>query len=191
MNIIKEISNLPKASVFGLYNRKKNKVFLCLGKDTTKRLCSLVTELKYNSHRISELCNDLDDLELIILETSTDPNLDNSYKRFKLHMNYWYDYIETSGITLYGTRYNYIEYKPRITYGLNYNGESVVMIDLVTRRNDSFTVGLFSNYFDAEEFKKQYFDNQKYVYPVFANNDLTKNYMEYKNGLIENVIRVR
>lgn len=188
--MIKEMSNLSKCSIFVLYNRKKNKALMCLAKDQLKRLSQIISELKNRNFRIKEMYSDIEDLEIITLE---DCQTDLVYEDFKLHMSYWYDYLERIGIDLYSNRHTYIEYKARCSEGINELGESVIQVELVTKRNKTTLVGVFRNTIEAEDFISQYYNNRvnPYNYPVYSCNEMTTRYFRYLERDILNMFKLR
>jgi len=172
-----ELANLPNCSVFALYNSKKNKVQLMYAKNTLTKLAKTIDELRNNTHSNKELCNDLDDLEFVLLETYPDELTCREL------MNYWFDYVvNEEGMELYSKR-NYLSYRPKVTVSvfsydyLNPDRVDRVYVELVNTRGKGFVVGVFDNVPDAEEFKKIYLDSQKFVMPVYATNKLTKAFM--------------
>ena len=178
---LSNLSNLPNNSVFALHNPKKNKVHLMYAKNTLVRLARFIDELRNRENSLTELCDDLDDLELVILETYSTESV------CKLMMNYWYDYVtEEEGMELY-TKRNYLSYKARIEYlsfsydYLNKNNVDLVYVQLVNSRGKGMIVGVFKSIPEAEEFKKNYLDIQRHITPVYATNDLTKNYISKLN----------
>ena len=183
-NIVKELANLPESCIFSLFNRNKMKgqIFLC--KNGLLRIPQIINDLRTNQHSIKELCQDISSLELIILETHPD------YELLRLHMQYWGDYLEESGITPY-KKHTYLRYKARISVGYDYDAKRRVFVEMVNRRNESFVVGVFHKMHEAKEFKHEYFDTQKYVYPVYASNNLTKNYSERRDEELESIFQVR
>ena len=183
--IIADLVELPDACIFVLYNQDKGKAHLALCKNGLLRIPRLINELRKNEHKIKELCEDLGELQLKVLETHED------YETLRLHMNFWYNYIEDLGLETYSKRRTYIKYKSRINIGYDYNGDRRVFVELVNRRNESFVVGVFEKMFEGRDFKKQYFDSKDYVYPVYANNELTKNYVERKSLELTSVFKVR
>lgn len=182
--MVKDLLGLPEGCTFALYNPKKKKVQLFVCKNALIRIPQIINDLRNNEHSIRELCEDVRDLELIILETS------NDYGMLRLHMQYWYDYVKNIGLETY-KRHTYLKYKSRVNVGYDYDGVQRVFVELVNRRNESFVVGVFEKMNEAKEFQKQYFDTQKYVFPVYANNSLTKNYSEHRDNEIQSVFKVR
>ena len=177
---IKDLSDLPKISVFALFNPKKNKVHLMYAKNTLIKLAKFIDELKYNKNRNKELCDDVEDLEVIILETYVDESI------CRMHMNYWYDYVtKVEQLELY-SRYNYLVYKPRITVSayeydyLNKNQVDRVYVEFINARNEGTVVGVFNNIIEAEEFKASCIDTQEHLFSVYACNELTKEYVQKK-----------
>ena len=184
MNLVNELHKLPEGCIFALFNpdRAKAQLFLC--KNGLLRIQQIINDLRNNEHSCKELCNDLNNLQLTILETNNDQDI------LRLHMQYWFDYIESVGLTPY-KKHTYLKYKARITVGYDYDAKKRVFVELVNRRNESFVVGVFKKMYEAKEFKDQYFDTQKYVFPVYANNDLTKKFSEQRDNELEEVFRVR
>jgi len=184
MEIVKQLRELPEGCTFALYNpiRKKSQLFIC--KNGLIRIPRIINDLRTNEHTNKELCRDLEDLELIILETS------NDYSLLRLHVQYWYDYMKDIGLETY-SKHTYLKYKARVNVGYDFNGEQKVFVELVNRRNESFIVGVFDNMYDAKTFKVDYFDSMKYVYPVYANNESTKKYSERTNSELSSVFKVR
>lgn len=183
-----ELVTAPKTAVFCLYNRKKNKAFLTLGKDYLKRLTQIVTELKDGSFRIKEMNSDINDLEIIILETCND---DSAYQLFRMQMDYWYDYISNLGIGLYGRRHTFLKYRPRLNMGIDFSGRNVIFVELVNKRYEAEVVGVFDSLEEAENFKQHYFLDQKYVYPIYSTNNLSKEYFLEKQQQLDSLFRVR
>lgn len=191
MDVLTILRDAPKSAVFALYNPKKKKVFVTLARNYLKRISTLVTELNDGSFKDNEMCQDFQDLKLILLETSNHPNTAANQERFRLQMHYWQEYVEKLGLSHYGKRHIYVKYKPRITTGLNYEGDQVVFVTLVSKRNDKTTIGVFDNAFDAQEFKKEYLDTQSYIYPVYALNDLTRRYCMHEMLRLSSTFKIR
>ena len=172
------LTTLPKTSVFALFNPKKNKVHLMYAKNTMVKLVKFLDELKYNKHRNKELCEDVDDLELIILETYSDDSI------CRMHMNYWYDYIlNEEGLELYGNRRNYLQYKLRTSVSafeydyLNKSNVDRVYVEFINSRNEGFVVGVFDNVPEATQFSEFVSNNQEYLFTVYASNRLTREFL--------------
>lgn len=195
MSLIGNIRDLPRSAVFALYNPKKKKVYVTLARNFIKRLAAVTNELRDGSFKLDEMCQDYDDLELIVLETSNSMDTAETQKVFKLHMFYWQNYVEKLGLTHYGKKYTYVRYKPRLTHGINYSGIPVVFVNLISTRNDSFIVGVFENYFDGKNFSDEYLSKQQndhgYIYPVYACNDTTKEFLKEDGKRLDNVFKVR
>lgn len=195
-DVLQTIRELPSASIFGIYNPKKKKVLVTFSLNTTKGVAAMMSDLKDGSYKDNEMCQDYDDLQLIVLETIEHTSNSVDIKSiFRLHMFYWQNHIESIGLTHYGKRYNYINYKSRLSHGVNYSGKPVVYVNLVTNRNNSFVVGVFKNISDAKQFAKGYLDTQKeevgYIYPVYARNNLTKEFLIEERMQLKNVFNVR
>ncbi len=180
---VSTLTSLPKTSVFALFNPKKNKVHIMYAKNTPIKLIKFIDELKYNKHRNKELCEDVDDLELIILETYEDDFI------CRMHMNYWYDYVvNKEGLELYGNRHNYLQYKLRKSVSvynydyLNKTHVDRVFVEFVNGRNSSFVVGVFDNMSEADAFLETYDNVGDFKYPSYAFNKLTKEFLlkEYR-----------
>ena len=94
------------------------------------------------------------------------------------------------GLSLYERR-TCIVYKTRIAVGHNYKGEDVLLVLLVNGRNEKTVVGLFDDKIEADNFVNKYFRNKKYIHPVYANNHLTKEYIQRENENLDKVFRIR
>lgn len=185
MNIIQEMKKLPKASIMALYNPKKGLVHLLLCRDGLKSVTRTLSEIREGTYRFKELIEDQDDLELIVLEEL------NDYSTLRLHMNYWFQYIKKLGLNLYTKKHNYLQYKARINVSLDLEGDNVVFVELVNRRNEAYVVGVFKNMADAKAFKSFYFDNQRYVYPVYSTNLETQKYIRKDSEQLNKIFKIR
>lgn len=184
--MVKELLKLPNVGcIYALYNQKRKKTQLFLA--NSNALLSIprtISNLRNNDHKSKELCSDINDLELIVLETHED----TSYLR--LRMQYWYDYVEDLGLETY-TKRIYLQYKSRINVDFDYTGEKRVLVELVNKRNESFVVGVFDKMYEAKEFQEAYFGRSKYVYPIYANNVLTREYIQTRDKQLDRVFKVR
>ena len=179
------MKDLPRASIVALYNPKKKKVHLLLCRDCLRSMSRTLSEIRNKTYKLKDIIEDQDDLELIVLEELSD------YDTLRLHMNYWYDYIKTIGLELYTKKHNYLQYKARINVSLDFEGDNVVFVELVNRRNEAYIVGVFRNMNEAKEFKSEYFDNQKYVYPVYAINEDTQKYIRKDSAQLDKIFKIR
>jgi len=163
-----DLAKLPYISVFCLYNPKKNKVYLAHTNNMLLRFAKLIDELRQHHHSNKELCEDIDDLELVILETYHD------IEHARLHMSYWKNYVtNVEGMELYNNN-NYLTYRTRI-YEDVYNER--IYVELVNARNQSFVIGVFDHMIEAKEFKAS-LDKSEFIYPYYATNELTKKYLQ-------------
>ena len=190
--VLETMRGLPKSCIFAFYNPTKKKVYLSYARNSIKRIASIMSDLRDGTFSNTEMCEDYLELELIVLETSSNKNSLDSQAVFRLHMDYWQNYVEKLGLSYYGKRSVYVQYKPRLTHGFDYEGKKVVFVNLVTKRNDSFIVGVFNKTPDAKEFVSTYLDSQgSYILPVYSYNDLTKGFMKFERSRLVSRMNVR
>jgi hypothetical protein len=182
--MVRDLLSLPEGCTFALFNQKRKKAQLFICKNGLIRIPQIINTLRNNEHSSKELCSDLQDLELVILETNNDISI------LRLHMQYWKDYLKDLELETYN-KINCLIYKSRVTTGYDYTGELRILVELVNRRNESFVVGVFEKMYEAKEFQKKYFDTRNYVYPVYANNEHTREYVLTRDSQLESIFKVR
>lgn len=176
----------PRSAIFALYNRKENRVYLTLAKNYLKHIATIATDLQDGTFKHRKMQEEKDNLELIVLETLPP----YEYETLKMHMHYWYLHCKDLGMKFY-TKKCHVIYRANTSIGLDYDGNTVIFVNLVTRRNDKIVVGVFEKMHEAEKYIEDYLETSYIVYPVYATNELTKRYIEHERLRLDKLFQVR
>lgn len=185
MNLFQTLLNQPRSAIFALYNRKTNRVHLTLAKNFVKHLSTISMGMQDGTFKHKQMVRDKDDLEVVVLETLPPHELET----LRIHMHYWYLYCRDLGMKFY-TKKCHIIFRPRTRIGLDYNGNTVVFVELVTRRNNAEVVAVFEKMYEAEEYIRDYLVGE-FIVPVYATNELTKSYVTESNNELSKLFKVR
>lgn len=163
MNLLKELLNMSKVSVYGLVNESKKEVYLTYSTDSLSSLNRLIIE---NRNGLGSNI-DLNQFEYKLFE-------EVSYnKELKFRFNYWYNYLKVNGYKLINKRKPVI-YKLVSSIDVN---KTVLYVKLKSRYSEVI-VGVFDNIQDCNKFMNQYGD----VHSIkLASNKLTKDYINGNN----------
>lgn len=190
MDVFQSLLETPRSGIVAIYNRKKHKAQLVIAKNLASHLATIATEIRDGIYPNREIMEDRNNLEMIVLETLNGSSPEEDYETLKLHMHYWYMYCNDLGMSFYSKRL-YVMYKARTRVDIDLKGTMKVFVDLVSRNNKSFVVGVFDKMDEAKEFVKTYFKEDEYIYPVYANNHHTKEYLEELGKRVDRRMKVR
>jgi len=172
-NLLQDLLDLPSKGVIALISDSRKEVCVYQGSNVRMLLSRVLNEIKGNHHkyieqpdsfRLEVLSGTVKDLTVRFIETM-----------------YWQDHYKNLGYKVLNYR-NYIKLEPRLVYHRSGN----LMVMLTTRRYESMVVGVFNKRDQADIFIQEVYgkDTNPYCFPVLANNNLTKQYIEtLSNGI--------
>lgn len=154
---------LGQSGVFALVHYRTKAMYIGYSNDILISVSHHLAKARAGQHECKALNKQYKNLRLYVLEYSNDP---------KIRCSYWYNYYSNLGYHLYNRR-SPVKYKLRIEIGSNY----LVYVKIVTSRNDSQVIGVFSTLDEATEFYN-FVLTQEQLRPILADNELTRKYVE-------------
>lgn len=169
MNLYKKLLAVPPHGMWALISNSAKKIYISYNSDMLLAIAQHIKLLNRREHPIKAMLKNKKSLKLIILDTA---KLDEHTA--KLHLNYWIDKYKKMGYKSYRN--------PLLTYKVTYDvmGDKLV-VQLVTSRSRKIVVGVFRDLFKAYEFIETYYEGKDVIFPVYANNKLTREYMKELN----------
>lgn len=154
-----------------LKNEKKKCVYIFYSKNLITSLSRNVREMKDKVHVYKPLNSDIRNWKFDIIETlsKNDTFLDISCK-----MQYHKELYKQLGYEVKTTRI--MEVRFRVDIGDDYK----IYCKLITKGYKQHIVGIFNNMEEANDFIQLY-KQMKIITPIYANNELTCNYMRNKS----------
>lgn len=161
-----DMYKLPRGGIFIFLNYKKRTVYISFSKNLVWSLAKNVKEIQDRVHVCNALNTDIRDLEFMIIETL---NYHDTLLDIHSKMN---DYIQYYRNKDYVIKHSRI-LQPRFVTQI---GEDLkVYCKLKGQGIKEYIVGVFNNLEESKEFQEIY-RNMKIIYPVYAINDLTREY---------------
>lgn len=166
---VKSLLNIPRSGIAVFVNEKNRKVFLF---HSTYLIEAAVRHLKTINNRMccDAVYEDRNDLLLKVLEVVENPIA------LPVRIRYWRDKFVSEGYALYRP-VNGVKYTLKIEYDRYAN----VLVTAVNKRSTGYVIGVFRNLGLAHQWVKNTFKNTEYIIPEYANNALTKSYLEKYN----------
>lgn len=167
-DIVSVFNNLPTSSIIALEQRSNKKVYLTIAHNTIASITRIKEFIKSNKIETS-------DITINIHESINNRNI------LLLHLAYYEQlYLSRSNIIVDNrnssiTRLNGLYYKVRVDIDPDYKA----VVTIANRRKERVIVGVFDTVAEAEEFRDLYY-TEKVVFPVIANNRLTRALYERK-----------
>lgn len=154
-DLLTTLTSIPNNAIIAFINDSSKKVYIIQGSKVRTLLMQNLTQIEEGDHTYLD---SLDNYRIEVIETC----YDRTHRL--LHTEYWYSQYEQLGYEILGRRC-LLKYKYRVV--MDRRGK--VLVNLVTRRYDQITVGVFTTMSEASEFVK-YADTKL----VYANNKLTR-----------------
>lgn len=168
--VFKHMFNIPRSGIYCLINHKKKMLYIAYSKDICTSLSRIVKDIKDKNIIYKQMIKDVKKLEFEYLEdiNNCDTTLD-----IHLKLGFYIDKYKHLGYTLYNNRYKHLQLKVSI---IPSNDLKFVHVTLVSKTYKRIVVGVFESIYEAQEFATV-FDNMDLVKPIYAINDLTRNYL--------------
>lgn len=170
--VFKAMYEMPRRGIFILINEKKKCLYISYSKNLVTSVARNVREMQDKVHIYKPLNRNIRDWRFEIIETLyyEDTILDISCK-----INSFIEIYKQLGYEV-KTHTNIVQLRFRVDIGEDYK----VYCKLVTKGHNEYVMGVFNNMEEAEEFIIQY-RNMKVLLPVYASNELTRDYFRPKS----------
>ena len=169
----KMMVELPRMGIFILRNDRNKQVYISYSKNLIQSVSRNILEMKDKTHVYKPLNYNIRDWKFDIIETLyyTDTLLDISCKVRVAENEYRNMGYEVK------LHKNIMQLRLRVDIGEDYS----VYCKLITKGYNEYVVGVFHTLQDSEEFINMY-RNMSVILPVYANNDLTRQYFKRQSG---------
>jgi hypothetical protein len=164
---LKSLISLPDSGVAAFVNHDDRKVFLFHSTCLVEAVARYVKGIKQGLVSSVELQKDRNKLTFELLESQDNP------LALPVRIRYWRDLYVDKGYTLYRP-VNGVRYRLEIEYDRNAN----VLVTAVNTRHTAYVIGVFRNLGLAHQWVNNTFKDRSYIIPQYANNALTKTYLE-------------
>ena len=162
----------PQSCMFGVFHEESKTVVLYDTINFFKTLGELLNSIQNNSCHYPELHDYRN--QLVIKVINSDQNLDTRRQMFSKEL----ETLSNSGYTVLNKRKTLVKYKLRKIM-TRYKQSAVVCVVRVNLRNEKTILGLFRNTIEADEFMNPLM-SLDIIPEVYADNDLTKDYLNSK-----------
>ena len=159
--------SLPKTGVIALINEQDRMIHISHSTCVVESLGKLLRQLQDGTHNSVKMIADRDKLRFIMLEVVQNPDA------LGVRTRYWCDSYSNKGYGLY-TKVNVVKYKLRVEY----DELGKVIVKAVNTGNKGYVIGVFRNLGLANQWINNTFKDKEYIIPQYANNELTKAYLE-------------
>lgn len=123
-----------------------------------------LTQIRDRVHPCIPSNSKVKNLQLIVIETCSEDLL-------RVRHGYWIEHYRNTGYTVYNKK-DGLKYKVRIVVDKEFN----VLVQLVSKRYDYTTIGVFNKVQEAQEFVDKVKLNNPII-PIYADNEQTKLYL--------------
>jgi hypothetical protein len=164
---LKSLISLPDSGVAAFVNHDDRKVFLFHSTCLVEAVARYVKGMKQGLSGSVQLQKDRNKLTFELLEAQDNP------LALPVRIRYWRDLYVAKGYALYRP-VNGVRYRLEIEYDRNAN----VLVTAVNTRNTPYVIGVFRNLGLAHQWVNNTFKDRSYIIPQYANNALTKTYLE-------------
>jgi hypothetical protein len=163
---LKTLLNIPKSGIAVFINEETRRVFIF---HSTYLIEATIRHLKSIDRRTCSevMYEDRNKLTFEVVESISNP------LALPVRIRYWRDLYLSKGYTLYRP-INGVKYTLKIEYDQNSN----ILVTAVNKRSTGYIIGVFRNLGLAHQWVKNTFKNTEYIIPEYANNALTKSYLE-------------
>jgi len=170
-SLLNELKHLPKSVIYAIRNDSSKKIYISQTSRFLTAIDLILKELDIGTFKCKEMIKDFDKLQIEVLEVMED------IETRKLHVQYWKDKFKELGYKEYIETRPPLEYKvvTRVTYDCKY-----VIVYLVNKRYEYKPVGVFNTIKEANTFVIENYTS-KYIYPVYACNNETKQLIQKSN----------
>lgn len=178
--ILQSLLNLPKEKcVYGIVNKKDNKIYIGYTHNVLEALSRNVMEINLGSHICSQ---DKNDLEFIILETCNKDNL-------RIRYNYWVQKYKDTDTLLYKNE-KIVTYSLHIDLGKDFRSRIgdkwLLYLKLRTVSHTERIIGVFTNKMDLDKFVSINYPNNVVNDFIVSNDEVTTQYLQFlKNNIKE------
>lgn len=171
--IFKSMYELPRMGIFEIRNDRNKEVYISYSKNLVQSVSRNILEMKDKIHVYKPLNYNIRDWKFSIIETLSrnDSLLDISCKVRVVEHEY-----RNKGYTV-KLHKNIMQLRFRV----DIDNDFKVYCKLITKSYNEYVVGIFKNMKDAEYFVDMY-RNMGTIIPVYANNELTREYFERQSG---------
>lgn len=164
---LKLLLKLPQRAVIALINDQDRCVYVTHSSCVVESLGKLIRQLQDKTHNCLNLIIDRDKLRFEVLEVVQNPDA------LGVRTRYWVDQYVAKGYGLY-SKPNAVKYRLRVEY----DDYARVIVKAVNTRNKGYVIGVFRNLGLANQWIENTFKDKEYIIPQYANNELTKSYLE-------------
>lgn len=159
---------LPRSGIYGLVNHKSRMVYISYSKDICTSISRLLRDIHSKNCIYKHMIKDASKLQFVKLE---DINNYETITDIRIKIDYFTEKYKQEGYSLYN------KLKPQKLKVRLDVVEDRVHVKLVSAYGFKMVVGVFEKMYEAEEFATV-FDGMDIVKPVYAINELTKNYIK-------------
>jgi hypothetical protein len=163
---LKCLITLPNSGVAAFVNHDDRRVFLFHSTSLIEAVARHVKGIN-SGMGIVELQRDRNKLTFELLEAQ-----DNTLA-LPVRIRYWRDLYVDKGYRLYRPIKG-VRYRLQIDYDRNAN----VLVTAINTRHTAYIIGVFRNLGLAHQWVNNTFKDRSYIIPQYANNALTKTYLE-------------
>jgi hypothetical protein len=167
MNLYKHLKNIPPQGVWAFVNNRNKKMYISYNVDVLGAVAHHIKMMHRKEHPISDLNKHKNILKFVMIDSNP---LDDESSR--LHLAYWSAKYEKMGYRMYRER-------SRLKYSVGYDiHDRKVVVFLKNARNEKTIVGVFPQLFQASQFIENCYTGKDILFPVYAFNRNTKEYVE-------------
>lgn len=177
MNLLKELDQLPKYSIYGLFNEQDKKVYIGYAYDTVLALNRVLKDIKSSLFNKDNRNKDWDKLEFRIIESLTDSN------DIKFKYQYWVNEYSNKGYEMY-RNYKAITYKVKVDvikdFRFDYKKNYFFRVTLVSGNGlINKVVAILEHKDKLDDFLLRHYPKHKSIINIVTHsNNLTKLYLE-------------
>ena len=175
----RQFLELSRPGIYVLVNNRHKRVAVAHTNDLLRSIASIVTSINHGTHKCQKLNEQKDWLSLEILET-----VEDSTTRY-LRYEHWVAHYRKLGYKTYfykkALQYQVkLDILPDFTHG---NNNLLAYVHLINKRRDKLVVGVFNNIEEAKGWIEETYRPMDIISPVYAVNDLSREYFKWKNKI--------
>lgn len=164
---LKSLISLPNSGIAAFVNHDDRRIFLFHSTCLVEAIARHVKSINTGMVDSVELQQDRNKLTFELLEAQ------GNTLALPVRIRYWRDLYLDKGYRLYRP-VNGVKYRLRVEYDRHAN----VLVTAVNTRHTEYVIGVFRNLGLAHQWIDNTFKDRNYIIPQYANNSLTKSYLD-------------